>query len=409
MKPLAGLVAALGLTLPGAAHAQVIPPPAPLPARGVHVSERPGATLVAVTVVIPAGSAEDPPALPGAARLVAETVAQVVRWRIDPDASQLDVRVERGWTAFTLLAAADVWERSWAVLEDAFLRLPLGDAPMEAARARLIAGFAFEEGTPVHEFQRELYRTIAGASDPWSRDPRGIPSALAGASLDVLAAFHARQYVPARATAAVVSPITEREGRAALEPLGITPPLTGSSRRAPAWDDEDRLEVERQVTNAWIGVAFPAHPALPRTRLEFVAHQLKEALNPSPPDPGVYAATVNIKDTPRGPVIVAQAAVMPEATGTWERRIRAAMARLEDEPAEALFRWQRRRFRSAILLREGVPEEAALRMALDLMRDGRVRPLQEEVWEIGPEEVADAAAALEEPRILLMGPDLGGP
>ena len=177
MKPLAGLVAALGLTLPGAAHAQVIPPPAPLPARGVHVSERPGATLVAVTIVIPAGSAEDPLALPGAARLVAETVAQVVRWRIDPDASQLDVRVERGWTAFTLLAAADVWERSWAVLEDALFRLPLGDAPMEAARARLIAGFAFEEGTPVHEFQRELYRTIAGASDPWSRDPRGASRA----------------------------------------------------------------------------------------------------------------------------------------------------------------------------------------------------------------------------------------
>ncbi len=231
------------------------------------------------------------------------------------------------------------------------------------------------------------------------RSARGIPSALAGASLNVLAAFHARQYVPAHATAAVVGPITEREGHAALEPLGITPPSTGSSRLAPAWDDEDRLEVERQVTNAWIGVAFPAHPAHPRTSSR------RRSILPRP-IPACTSRPVNIEDTPRGPVIVAQAAVMPEATGTWERRIRAAMARLEDEPAEALFRWQRRRFRSAILLLEGVSEEAAFRMALDLMRDGRVRPLQEEVWEIGPEELA---AALEEPRILLMGPDLGGP
>jgi hypothetical protein len=97
---------------------------------------------------------------------------------------------------------------------------------------------------------------------------------------------------------------------------------------------------------------------------------------------------------------------MPEAAATWERRIMGAVDRLERERDDAFFRMQRRRFRSAMLLREGVPEEAALRMALDLMRDGRVRALQEEVWEIGPEELADAVDSLEEPRILLMGPDL---
>jgi hypothetical protein len=108
-------------------------------------------------------------------------------------------------------------------------------------------------------------------------------------------------------------------------------------------------------------------------------------------------------------VVVAQAAVMPEVVDSWERRIMRAIARLEEERDEPFFRVQRRRFRTAILLREGVPEEAALRMALDLMREGRVRPLRDEVWEIGPEEVAEAADALEEPRILLMGPEIAGP
>jgi hypothetical protein len=375
----------------------------------VHVSERPGATLVAVTVVIPAGSADDPRDLPGTARLTAETIAQGIRWRLDPDASQLDLRVERGWTAFTLLAAPDVWVRAWAVVEDALFRSPVGDAPLAAARERLVSSFTFEEGAPVREFQRELYRTLTTATDPWSRDPRGNPDALRRIDQLALAGFRGVHYVPARATVAAVGPITERAGRDALAPLGTAPPLTARTARGPAWERGARTPLVREVTNAWIGAAFPAPADLPRTELEFAALELQEELNPKPPDPGMFSATVHVEDTPRGPVLVAQAAVMPEVAPNWERRIMQAIDELEQERDEPFFRMQRRRFRSAILLREGVPEEAALRMALDLMREGRVRPLQEEVWEIGPDELADAVDSLEEPRILIVGPDIPEP
>jgi len=400
----AGATLALLLALPGAALGQTFG--AAAPAGGVHVSERPGATLVAVTVVIPAGSVDDPQDLPGTARLTAETIAQSVRWRLDPDASQLDLRVERGWTAFTLLAAPDVWARAWGVVEDALFRLPIGDAPMVAARDRLLSGFAFELGAPSREFELELYRTLTTAADPWSRDPRGTPAALREIEQPMLATFRARHYAVARATVAAVGPITEREGRDALAPLGTAPPMSGSGLRSPAWERGARLPMQRPVTNAWIGAAFPAPADLSRTELEFVALELQDELNPSPPDPGMFSATVHIEDTPRGPVMVAQAAVMPEVAASWERRILRAIERLEEESEEAFFRMQRRRFRSAILLREGVPENAALRMALDLMREGRVRPLQDEVWEIGPDELSDAVDALEEPRILLMGPEI---
>jgi len=401
---LLALGAGLALPASGAAQARMADV-----ARGVHVAEHAGATLVAVTVVVPAGSADDPRDLPGTARLTAETIAQGIRWRLDPDASRLDLRVERGWTAFTLLAAPDVWARAWGVVEDALFRLPVGDAPMAAAREQLVSGFAFEEGAPVREFQREFYRTLTSAVDPWSRDPRGNPEALRRIDQLALAGFRSTHYVMSRATVAAVGPITERAGREALAPLGTTPPMTGSGFRGPAWERGARTPLAREVTNTWIGAAFPAPPDLPRTQLEFAALELEEALNPDPPDPGMFSATVRIEDTPRGPVMVAQAAVMPEVAANWERRITRAIEQLSEERDEPFFRMQRRRFRSAILMREGVPEEASLRMALDLMREGRVRPLQQEVWEIGADELADAVDALEAPRILLMGPEIPAP
>ena len=88
----------------------------------------------------------------------------------------------------------------------------------------------------------------------------------------------------------------------------------------------------------------------------------------------MFSATVHIEDTPRGPVMVAQAAVMPEVAANWERRIMSAIDRLEEERDDAFFRIQRRRFRSAILLREVLPNiathlavVATLEMALAIL------------------------------------------
>jgi hypothetical protein len=115
---------------------------------------------------------------------------------------------------------------------------------------------------------------------------------------------------------------------------------------------------------------------------------------------------VRIEDAPRGPVMVVEAAVMPEVAASWERRILATVRGLERDPADAYFGWHRRRFRNQMLVREGAPEEVALRMALDLQREGRVRPLQDEIWGVGPRELAEAARELGDPRVLVFGPDL---
>ena len=375
-------------------------------APGVSVLRRPATTLVVATVVIPTGSADDPTGSPGTARLVAEGIARTARWRLDPDAARLDVRVERGWTAFTLHATADVWISAWGVLEDVLFRTPIAAAPLESARAELLQGFEFEEGAPVREFQRELYMTLGGASSGWSRDPRGTPKSLRAADPGDLEAFRARHYQTARSTGAVVGPVTDLEARGALAPIGAGPLPEPEPDDRLAWRRGERIPLEREVTNSWIAALYPAPAELPRTHLEFLAHEVQEALSPSPPDPGLFSVDVRIEDTPRGPVMVVEAAVMPEVAAAWERRILATVRGLEKEATDAYFSWHRRRFRNETLVREGVPEEATLRMALDLQREGRIRPLTDEIWEVGPHELAEAAQALGEPRVLVMGPEV---
>ena len=407
MRAVAALAFALltaAVALPAVAQAPTSTLPVAAP--GIGVMPRPGSTLVAAALVIPTGSADDPDTIPGSARLVGEAVAHAVRARLDPATARLDVRVERNWTAYTLLSEPDLWVHSWGVLEDAVFRGSLADTSIEVARAALIEGFVFDSGAPVREFQRELYYVLGGAKDPWSRDPRGTLEALRKAEPAALEDFRERHYHLAQATATVVGPVTEQGVREALAPVGAGP-LERPASAGPVWERGDRIRLERDVTNTWIGAAFPAPSGLPRTQLEFVAHQLQESLSPSLPDPGVFSVFVHIEDPPTGSLVVVEVAVMPEASETWEKRISAAVDGLKDEAEDSFFRWQRRRFRSAALLREGQPEEAALRGALDLARDGEVRSLLEEVEAIGPRELAAATAGLAAPRVLVMGPGMG--
>jgi len=176
-----------------------------------------------------------------------------------------------------------------------------------------------------------------------------------------------------------------------------------------AWITGDRRTQVEDVTSTWMEVAYPAPPELPRIRLELIAHLLEEELDPTPPAPDRYSVDVSLEETPGGPVLVVKAAVFPEATGRWEARITGAVRRLAEEPIpEDFFRWRRRRFRTARLLEEAAPGAEAARMTADLLRDGSLRDLGLEIWGLDAAAVGEAARALGQPRIFILGPDLGG-
>ena len=113
-------------------------------------------------------------------------------------------------------------------------------------------------------------------------------------------------------------------------------------------------------------------------------------------------------DAPLGAVIAVEAAVAPEASERFEQEILRVVSSLVEEPPRGdFFTWDRRRFRTARLLTEAVPERAVARITSDLMRDGESRDLAEEIWETTSGVVARALLALGEPRVFRLGPDLG--
>ena len=89
--------------------------------------------------------------------------------------------------------------------------------------AALSEGFAFDDGAPVREFQRELYFALAGPRSPWSHDPRGTLDAMRDAEPGILEDFRVRHYQMAQASAAVVGPVTEIEATGVLNPIGSGP------------------------------------------------------------------------------------------------------------------------------------------------------------------------------------------
>ena len=59
------------------------------------------------------------------------------------------------------------------------------------------------------------------------------------------------------------------------------------------------------------------------------------------------------------------------------------------------------------LLAEGGAEQSSVRMAADLLRDGEVRDLDENIWALTEAGVAAAFRSFGDARILRLGPDLG--
>lgn len=398
------------LVLPGAGRAQAAAASDSVGGgglAGVHVAPRSRGTVVAAAVLLPAGSALDPADAPGTAYILAEVLASAARGRLPP-ASELAVRVERDWTAFTLLAPHDGWRSALSQLSSSLFGEPVSADALAAVGGEMARRFAFEEGAPVREFERELYGMLTSTAHPWARPPRGRAETAGAVGTGALEAFRRSHWDRGSARVGVVGPVEALEARAAVAAAGLggrpAPARPTDDRRA--WSDGDRLLLERDVTNSWIGALFPAAPGTPRTLLEALAHRLTERLNPSTPDPGIFVADARVEDTPGGSVLVVEAAVFPESAQLWERRILDLVDDLEEPADDGFFRWQRRRFRSERLLSESPPEAEALRVALDLLREGRVRDLSSEIWELTAAAVARAADDLGEPRVLVLGPDL---
>jgi hypothetical protein len=86
------------------------------------------------------------------------------------------------------------------------------------------------------------------------------------------------------------------------------------------------------------------------------------------------------------------------------------LAGLEDRHRDpAFFELHKRGFQSAALPAAAAPEVEGKRRALDLLREGRLRELSAEIDALTAPLVLRALHTPGQPRILVFGPDLGGP
>lgn len=366
------------------------------------VSVHPHGTMVAVSLRLPAGSAQDAPGLEGTAFLLAETMKARADERLDPQVAVLSTRVEPAHTTFTLLSLPEEWRQAWAAVEAILFDLPVDESHFEAERSELQAVLAFESGSPVRRFQMEAAATLVEAGSAWSRPTRGSLESVGRIRHADAARFRAAHYTRGGAAIALVGPLAGEAGSVD----GATP-LPDGRPGGMAWTAGERIVLTQEVTSTWISVAYPAPAELSRTTLELVAHLVLEELDPVPPAPDRYGVDVRLVDTPGGPVLLVEAAVLPEAADRWEARIAEVVRGLAHRPmADDFFRWKRRRFRTVRLLDEARPEIEAERITRDLALLGAPRALGADIWSLGPGQLQQAAASLGEPRILRYGPDL---
>jgi hypothetical protein len=374
------------------------------------VSPHPWSTVVAITVLIPGGSAEDDPLLPGGAWLLADVVRDELEAPLARTGASISVTVDRGSTRFQALAAPGEWRSAYETLIDGLFLAPVGFETLERRRAEIADVFAFEKGAPVREFQSEFAKLMGGGG-AWSREPRGNPESLQRITASDLSALRRRVYRQEEAVVTIVGALDAAPG-IAVYPGGGRDGDDLRSRRpsgsGPSWGNGQRERLVRAVTNTWIGVAFPARRDVSRTVLEFLADRLRAELNPYPRDPGLFGTEVRLEDLPDGPAIVLEAAILPEDLARWELRILRTTETLEDLYDDAsFFSLHQRHFLNTSLVQESAPEAEGIRIAMDVLRDGRVRSMPAEIESLTADGLRRAISSLGEPRILVFGPDLG--
>lgn len=376
------------------------------------------AVVAALSLRLASGTGDDPVGREGLTYLAVEAFRRALLEV--PGVVEVEAAAARADTRVTVVVRPEALADIEARIGD-----PASLAPgIPAARRSVVDRFAFTAETPRREMELEAARLLGGLDDPWSRPVAGTPASVQG--IDDAAIFarwaallearivRVRVGPPGAFPVAADDDDTGRNtapaapGTASTLPDTVAPlaAATPTTSVAPPWIRTDRVRIVRDVTNLWIVVAFPLPPDLERTSVDHLVHRIDEILNPVPGDPGLIGAEVDVVTLPRGEAIVVTASVLPPSASTWEARIVGIPGRISPPFDPDFFRWERRRFRAHLLLRDAPIGDRAARIASDLFTGGDVRDLAEEAWALEPDDLANAAGRLGPPRILVFGPDV---
>ncbi|TVP57862.1 MAG: insulinase family protein [Gemmatimonadales bacterium] len=403
--------------------------------------------VVAIAARFPAGARDDPGEADGAAFLLGRVLEEEGTRRLAELSSRISVEVDRSEFMVTMVAPAEDWEEAWRRVIELLEGGPLSESAVISARERHRERLLFEEGAPGRAFDIEQSRYLYGSNHPAARPVAGTLGGIDRLDRSALESQRSTLLRWEEAVIGVVGPVSLEEAgatfRGPAERVGPPPPVPPPAAAAPApgdaaepaptpaptgprvlmeertgplrapstsatgspWTSGDRRVIDQDVTSTWIMVAWPLPRESPMILRDFLVHLVDRALNPSPPDPGVYRIDAEIRTIEDASVLIVAASVDPRTAYTWEDRILGTLESLEAAPPEgAFFELARRQYRAHRLLEHAVPEERARWMTRRHAEGGEVPRIPAQVWGLTREGISGLAAVRGEPRVLIFGP-----
>lgn len=361
-----------------------------------------GTPVVAVEVLI-ASDPRDEEGVEGLRYLSARTVLAPIRAALDSLGARVSVRVHRDAASFTLIAAPDVWVESSRLLMVALFRDPPDAPTVERERAAVQAELGGRRANPADAITRAVDHAFFGDGHPWSRSPYGTPETVAALAVTDVDDYLRRAFVPARAVAAVVGPVSEREAREHLLPFIADD--EGSSFEIPAPHGELLVRQDYDAITTWVAVAYPLSPGTDLAAARLLADIVAENLSFGPSRRSVYDVRSEALASLGGGELRVQVVVPPREAESWAEEIRRVVDRVSaSTPTEALFERQLRHYRGKRLLSLSAPEDRAGEMARQLLLTGEVTTSIVGVDSLTAERLHAAARSLAEPTVVFLGP-----
>ena len=372
------------------------------------------ARILTVGILFPAGSSEDPPGREGTAALLAGVLRRQGAPALARHGAALTAELSESDLHLTLMAPRAAWRGAFVALETLLYESPLSGDALEAARDEVAGILAFEAGAPGRAFDLERARLLRGADAPGARPALGTPASTGSLTLADLEAFRGAHLRPEEATLAAHGPVGPSElaslvGTDVQEVVPGARAAAGSPRPGtlPAgWGRGERILVDRDLTSSWVSAAVPFPPGTPDLHLRFLLQLAREALDPVPPEPGLFHADASTAAVDGVPLLVLTASVDPGITPAWEERLAGLVATMATGfPDGTFFQLARRRFRTRTLLELAVPERRVEWMAR--RRAAGLPPLPDlagEIRDLDRNAVLRTAALAGPARVIVFGP-----
>ena len=328
----------LALLLLATSLSALVPPSGPSWAGKAGVQYReavldpdPQARVLALAILFPAGSIQDPRGGEGTAFLLGRLLERQGNRVLIRYGASLRIEVSPEEFLITLVSAPNEWREAVTGLDELLYREGLSAPDLESAREELLEVLAFETGAPGRIFERESAIFLLGATHPAARPLRGTPASVGSVTTPDLEAFRSLYLraeegvfagngpVRAEELSSVLSDSVRDLGEggasvisvAAADSLAPAPVLRlyrsapptlevpSSPLGPPAWTTGLRVLMDRELTSTWISIAFPFPLGTPELLLDFVGHLIIEDLTPTPPGPGPVRSACVANGYPR--------------------------------------------------------------------------------------------------------------